>query len=229
MLIKEIISNIRGVLSHGPASSDSRISERQVYFIIKYLRAKLIKQKADKYHYISDFNYQTFECLPLELVPEDNCPCYARECKVLKSTFKLPVILNNRNQLMLKGLWTQGGEKINYATSDEIKRFKYSKTKKEALTFEIINNYLYVRADPRLKVVKLTAIFEDPVEINLPSACGENVLCFDPETMEFPLDMELVEALNKLTYEELFNVMLRIPVDTESNSKDDIEVGVQNK
>lgn len=221
MLIKEIISNIRGILSRGPVSDDTKISERQVYFILKYLRAKLIKQKADKYNYISDFNYQYIDCLPLELAPDGECECYDSGCKVLKSTWKVPRIIVNRNQLMTKGIFTQAGVEIFPATEQDLKRFKYSKTKLGKFTYEIRNDYLYVRGTERLKVVKLTAIFEDPFEANIPGACGDDVSCFDPETTDFPLDMELVEAINKLTYDEIFNVMMRVSGDNENNAADD--------
>lgn len=230
MLIKEIIANIRGILSHGPASDDSKISERQVYFILKYLRAKLIKQKADKYNFISDFNYQYIECLPLELAPDGECECYESGCMVLKSTWKVPRIIVNRNQYMLKGIFTQGGVEIFSATEQELRRYKYSKTKLGKLTYEIRNEYLYVRGTERLKVVKIDgAVFEDPVDINIPGACGDNTVCFDPDITDFPLDMELVEAINKMTYDEIFNVMMRIPNDNENNAKDDTEVTNRKK
>lgn len=224
MLVKEIIANLTGILSHGPMADDSKLSERQIYFILLYLRAKLIKQKADKYHYISDFNYQYIDCLPLVQAPDGECECYEDGCVVLKSEWKVPKIIVNRNQLMLKGIFTQGGVEIFAATEQESKRFKYSRTKTGKFTYEIRNGYLIVRGTQRLKVVKLTAIFEDPLAINIAGACGENVLCFDPETSDFPLDLELVEAINKLTYEELFNVMMRIPNDIENNAKDDTEI-----
>lgn len=223
MLVKELVAHITGILSHGPKASDSKISERQVYFILKFLRAKLIKQKADKYNYISDFNYQSLECLPLVLAPDGECECYDNGCKVLKSEWKIPRIIVNRNQLMLKGIFTQAGVEIFPATEQELKRYKYSKTKLGKFTYEIKNGYLYVRGTERLKVIKLTAIFEDPLDINIEGACGQDTVCFDPDITDFPIDLELVDTINKMTYEEIFNVMMKVPNDMERNAEDDTE------
>jgi hypothetical protein len=232
MLVKELVSHIINVLNHGPAADDSRISERQVYFILKYLRAKLIKQKADKYNYISPFNYQTLECLPLVQGTFSECECFDEGCVILRSEWKIPNIIVNRNQLMLKGIFTQSGEEIYPATDQDIKRFKYSKTKNKPgrYTYEIKNNYLFVRGDDRLKVVKFTGILEDPLEANIPGACGDGITdCFNPETMNFPIDLELTEAICKMTYDEIFNVMMRIPIDNENDAKDNLNVENRSK
>ena len=70
-LLSEHIAHIKSVLSRGAESDDSRYSDRQIYFLLRYLRAELFKQKLDKYNYVSPFNYQTIPCIPLELVTED--------------------------------------------------------------------------------------------------------------------------------------------------------------
>lgn len=220
-LLSEHIAHIKTVLSRGAASDNTRFSDRQIYFMLKYLRAKLLKQKFDKYHYVSPFNYQTITCIPLSLVSaNEGCECYDDGCQVLKSQYEIPRVIVNRNQMMLE-VFTQSGELISLLRESEAKRAKYSKTKNKGYTYEIINNYLYVRGDHRLKVIKIVGIFEDPMEVNIPGACGEGVVqCFDPYSDDFPLDLELTDAINKLAYEELIKLMQVMPEDIENNSKD---------
>ena len=42
--------------------------------------------------------------------------------------------------------------------------------------------------------------------------------------MDFPLDLDLTTYLNKMTYEELYGIMMKIPQDNNNNAKDDIKV-----
>jgi len=220
-LLSEHIAHIKSVLSKGAESDNSRYSDRQIYFLLKYLRAELLKQKLDKYHFVSPFNYQTIPCIELEKVDEnEGCECYSTGCLILKSKYALPRVIVNRNQLLLK-IWTPAGIVVDYATNDEVKRAKYSKTKNSGYTYEIINNYIYVRGNLSLEALKVRAIFTDPLEVNIPGACGDNQTCFDPYTEDFPLDLEMTRALNKMSYEELVGVMSKMKEDMENNSNDE--------
>jgi len=220
-LLSEHIAHIKSVLSRGAESDDSRYSDRQIYFLLRYLRAELFKQKLDKYNYVSPFNYQTIPCIPLELVTEDEgCECYSTDCVVLRTVSEIPRPIVNRKQMFLK-VWTQGGVSIDPASSDDVKYAKYSKIKKNLLSYEVINNRIYVKGTTTLKALKIRALFADPLAVNIPGACGDGEsVCFDPYTDEFPLDLEMTRAMNKLSYEELVDIMAKMPEDVDNDSLD---------
>lgn len=237
-LLSEHIAHIKSVLSRGAESDDSRYSDRQIYFLLRYLRAELFKQKLDKYNYVSPFNYQTIPCIPLELVTEDEgCECSSHrhygnhdglfketwnstDCVILRTVSEIPRPIVNRKQMFLK-VWTQGGVSIDPASSDDVKYAKYSKIKKNLLSYEVINNRIYVKGTTTLKALKIRALFADPLAVNIPGACGDGeVVCFDPYTDEFPLDLEMTRAMNKLTYEELVDIMAKMPEDVDNDSLD---------
>ena len=227
-LLQEHIYHIKNVLSNGPVSDDFKISDEQVYFILKYARAKLIKDKFDKYHYINIANYQTIDCLKLELVPEINCPCFTNDCKVLRSKCELPRVITGRNGLLIQGIYDLSGNVISETSKSKLQYYKYSKTKQNRVSYYILNNHLYIQNADRLKAVSITALFEDPLALSSGlgecNSCGDNGSCYDPYTMDFPLDLDLTTYLNKMTYEELYGIMMKIPQDNNNNAKDDIKV-----
>lgn len=226
-LLQEHIYHIKNVLSNGPVSDDFKLSDEQVYFILKFIRAKLLKDKFDKYHYINISNYQTIDCLQLELVKDINCPCFTNECYVLRSKCELPRIITGRNGLLIQGIYDLSGNVISETSKTKLQYVKYSKTKKDKVSYFILNNKLHIQNKDRLKAVSITALFEDPLSLsNLGgcNSCGENnTSCYDPSTMDFPLDADLTTYLNKMAYEELYNIMMKLPQDNINDSKDNIK------
>lgn len=87
---------VKDILSRGVASKDFRLSDRLISHFLQVARAKLIEQKIDKYHFVSEQSYQNW-CVTLELSDFHNC-CNgpSLDCKVLKSTSVIPKFLNSR-------------------------------------------------------------------------------------------------------------------------------------
>jgi len=221
MKLNEIIYYIQNVLNKGPRSDDSLYSDRQVYFILKSIRAKLIKQKYDKYNRISEANYQLIDCMELTKQELYDCPCFTTDCKVLVTNYEIPNILNSRN-LPLIEVYTPKGEKISRTTLNAYKYNKYSRTKEDKLFWFYHDNKIVVLGSTLLKAIRIKGIFEDPVELgSITSYCTSNV-CFDPYTSNFPLDAELVDSLTKMAYDEFVRVMAMMPNDQTNNSNGEI-------
>jgi hypothetical protein len=68
MTQKEIIYNIRNLVSQGRTSSFEKLSDRQLAFIIDYYRAFLIRNDIEKGRRINDAILQVFD---LELTPDE--------------------------------------------------------------------------------------------------------------------------------------------------------------
>lgn len=58
MTLLEHVYAIRNILAHGPVSQDFRLSDRLISHYLQVARARLIEQKIDKYHFISEQSYQ---------------------------------------------------------------------------------------------------------------------------------------------------------------------------
>lgn len=215
------------ILNHGTPSDDKRFSDRHLYFILKYLRAELIKNKANKYNYLNVFNYQTIPCLSLEIVTGlDDCPCLPDGvgCQYLRTASPLPKILSNRQGLLISSVRDAVGNIIPGASYETTSYDQYTKIKKNMTRYFIHNGYLYLATNNTdLEKINITAIFFDPVELaSIPTCDNTEVTCYNPMTQAFPMDDELTSALFKMTYEELFGFALRVPQDTSNDSKSGI-------
>jgi len=206
MLLNEIIYSIQTVLNKGSKSDDSIYSNRFIYTFIKSYRAKLLRQSIDKYQEVNPFNFQTIDCLELELSILPECPCLTLNCKFLKSKYQLPRVIQSRNQLLLK-VYTPDGTLINNSTLEEAKNFKYTRTKNNKMFWFIHNNFLVV-VDPNnmLSHVQVKGLFEDPVELQTVKSCN-NSKCFDPLTQNYPIDTYMLDTIRTMTYEEIMRYM----------------------
>ena len=232
MKLSEHIYHIKEILSKGLPSDDFRLSNRHCYFIIKYIRAELIKQKLDTGRKVSPFNYQSIPCYKLEYKPITDCTCYTTDCKALQGVCNLPNIITDSSAtsgLAIEGVWNIGlNQKYNYTSIDKLRNYKYTRTKKDSKTYFIHPNStgqtLFVQDEPQLEVVFIKAIFEDPMVIS-ELDCGacskeDGSSCYDPLNDDFPMDASMVRVMYKMAYEELLGIMMKMPNDGSNNAQD---------
>ena len=222
MTINEHISHIQSVINKGLASDDKRVSDEHIYHLMKIYRARLLWEKNNKGQKINVFNYQTIPCLPLIPSELNDCDCYSSGCIILRSKYKLPTILNGRNKMLIK-VTTLNGDVISETTISKQKYNKYKKTKFTGFYYILHNGYLFIIGDLRLKVVTVTFLLEDPLELSTICDCsveGEELesFCYDPLNEDFPLDSELTSTLYKLVLEDM-GLLYRYSEDNENNSK----------
>lgn len=223
MKINEAISRLRVILKNGIASDDNTLSSRFLYSILKTLRAKRIRQKLDSYFYLSPFYYSTIDCVPLELGHFTDCPCFTNDCFILRSKYKIPKVMSTRNKLAIKSVNTLTGKIISESSPTKEEYKKYTRTKKDELAYFIHNNYLFIKGSTTLKVISITAIFENPLDLASINACdtegNELGPCYDPTTQDFPIDEDLFDDVENMALEKLVKTMLKMPEDNENNSK----------
>ncbi len=221
-LVGEYIGHIEAILSQGPKNDEYRFSDKHIYNILLYLRAVLIKNKANKMQVISEFNYQTVSCLSLELANLNDCDCLPEVgCKYLRTSQPLPEILTHRNGFMIKQVTDLHGNIIPETTLQDSAYDKYSFTKKDTVQYFIHNNYLFITNNKRLKKINITAVFYDPTATNGLSSCDTEADsdCFDPKTTPFPMEKDLTSALFKMAYEEILGIAYQVNQDPENDAK----------
>ena len=226
-LLKEHLSTITSILNNGIATDDYQFSDQQIYFILKSVRAALLKQRIDGGKYISPFNYQTIPCFKLQLAKIEDCECYTSDCYSLQSTCTIPTIIASNKGLIVDGVYTINTKKptrLAPLTFDEYRLSQYSKTMKDVKGYFIVADKLHVVGYDRLAAVKVRALFDDPVEVltQTPScACNDDgsALCLDPYEVEFPLDSDLSKALWSMTYDEILRVSSKMMPDLKNDGK----------
>lgn len=138
----EHVYAIRNIIDRGPASDDTRLSNRLIEHYLKSARALLIKRKLDKQYDISVLNYQTL-CVPLELKTYYDCSCVDMDlfpdCKLLRSTCKIPKDIVGRWSTSLQ-VKTITGSVLSHTPITRNDLAKYSLANKTPKTGWFIEN-----------------------------------------------------------------------------------------
>lgn len=225
MKIEEIIQRIQSLYSKGVQSDDSRLSTRHIYNKFLTVRTKLLSQKAKSKQKISDWNYQTINCIELIEVPLIECPCIPNiGCSVMRSKYKIPRIMSDYNSNIIDYLMSvDGGKKFDATNKSELLHIRGNKYTSDSERYLIENGYLFVYGKRIPEVVMLRALFEDPFEVNkFIKYCPENASneCFDILTTEFPIDADLTDVMIQLTAEELISIFSQMPQDVKNDNSD---------
>lgn len=223
MKLDEAIARLRVALARGIPSDDDRYSDRYIYSEFKTTRALAIYQKLNKYHSVSQYNYNTIDCLELELGQYSDCPCYTDDCYILRSVNPLPEIVSYKDGLAIEGVYTINGKEITYMQQKKSKFKEFRRTGHKDLFYFIHNDYLYVLGSTKLKVVSMTAVFVDPTELADMEACEDPnnpVVCYDPYAEDFPIDEELFNTIESMILAKHMQYDERMEVDNENNARD---------
>ena len=218
MTLSQHIYAIKNIIANGPSSDDSPFSERLVAHYLQVTRAFLIERKADKYRYISDQSFQSL-CLDLELGTFHNC-CNTPdiECYILKSTIKLPKLLNTRWGNFLKVMDLAG----NIIPEFNITNNKFSSfgiLPENPLGWFPHDGYAYIINNKKLAKILVNGLYANPSEISEINCAVGVGNCVDYGDEEFPIDSDLIDPMYKATLEYLIR-STQLPNDLENNAKD---------
>lgn len=224
MKIKEFIQRVQSGYSKGVQSVSSRLTSRHIYNKLRSSRNRILAQEFRKKKSVSDWNFQTIPCISLEEVPTSECPCTPSQgCSILRSTHKIPKILSGYSDA-IKFVTAGGGKTLHLTIMDAVSTQSGNKYAKKVDSYFIHNEYLYVVSTTLIKVVSLTAIFEDPLEVyKFPSECNSNkevVICLDPMEMELPIEGEYEDTIVELAVGELIEIFQKTQEDLTNNSRD---------
>ena len=162
MILKNIIQRIQSGYSKGVQSSESRLTSRHIYNKFITVRAKLLREVSNKKQKISDWNYQTLNCVELIEIPAHQCPCIPPlGCEILRSKFKLPRPITGLNIHLIKSVTSITGENIYSEVSLKEKEYKKgNKFTSNKPDYFMEDGYLFlthIKGSPRIiKVVLLT-------------------------------------------------------------------------
>jgi len=226
MTLLEHVYATKLILSGGPVSKDFSRSNREIAHFLQVARARLLEQKADKYHYISEQSYQSL-CLDLELSNFHNC-CDAadNDCQVLKSTVEVPKFLNSRWGNFLK-VMDLSGEVLPEFNNTQSKYSTYALSAPRVGWF-MHDNHVYIVFNKHLKKILLNALFDDPNQIHQLNCPTSDETCTEFMSEAFPIDSDLIDPMYRLAIQLIMQSRLQMPLDMENNARDvEIRQGIQ--
>ena len=162
MLIEEFIQNVQSEYSKGVQSKDTRLSPRHIYSVGIAARETVLTQQANKKQIISEWNYQTLDCVELE--PQRINPLVSSG-PILRSKYKIPRILSSLEGPLFRSITSLDGsitfDITSFGTNIYNKGNKFTSKKPKVF---LINNYLHLTNYKHLEAITPVALFNDPLE-----------------------------------------------------------------
>lgn len=232
-LVETHIAHIKNIFAQGVPSDDFRLSERHIYHVLTYNRARLIKQKADKTLFLGQSNYTMVNCIKLceaSLYECEHLPSYICGPKYMRSICKFPRLIDGRFGPLVYKVQTITGEEINKSNMNKVLVNKYSRTRKDIRSWFIFDDYLWVKDCDNIEVVSITAAFYDLMDlIKLKECLCEPTDCFDITKDDFPIDESILGELYALTLQDLGASLSVGQNDVENNAKTEAQQPLKTK
>jgi hypothetical protein len=219
MKVIEHIYAIKNLLNHGAVSDDYSYSNKLILHFLEITRAKLIEEKANKYHYISEQSFQSL-CMDLEKGSFHNCCTGPEDLCLLKTRVQLPKTVTTRFGQFIK-VMTLDGRVIPQDTITSYELSKYSITSKAPVIWFIHDNRIYIKGNINLVKVLVNGIFATPTEPTENCDASVDGICLDYLQQEFPIDSDLIDPMYKLTLNYL---VLSQNKDDKNDTKDNTAI-----
>lgn len=216
MKISEIIQRVESTLVSGLPEHfrHGYISHRWIYSVLKSMRSRILIQKKNKKQQISAWNKQTITCIPLIDVNANECECYTLNvCTIKRTEKKIPEVLIGLSDYMIDSIFIEN-RKIDIVSKSEVKYQAYSRFTKNKTQAFFDNGYIYIINGDFLDFINITAVFNDPVEVekyNAENACNdeEDNKCYNIYEYDFPLDDDLSDACIMMSIQEISMAFLK--------------------
>jgi hypothetical protein len=202
------------------------IDIRELYHKIHTTRAKLIKQKIEKYPLMpieETFN-QSIGSQKLELVDSSVVTGLLSGRKMLRTINNIPLpLFNNNGEPLFAGI--SGGDllspTIKMVTFEQSKYVGNGRFNKNTLYGFYYNNKIYLTSGGtdyrQLKYITGRGIFQDPMSAGLLTNSSYD------EKSEYPISFNMAVDLENIILSEDYKLNVLQPVDQTSNQTDDIK------
>ena len=223
--IKEIVYDLKNIISGGLQSDDEMISDRQIEFQINSLRAQFIRQDINKRRTVSDNIKQIIRYLMMESVPASVAGLNS-EGNILRSKYKIPNPIETSHQDMITAIGPTGVLSVNFHMIP-YNRVPWAGTNKYTKRMQfafLLDNFVYVLG-PNTELIthiKVEGVWQDPRDIsNYTTSTGE--IAYDPDTHEYPLSTSMLDLIKQSTMATNMQPFVQVPTDVSNNAKSDLQ------
>ena len=216
MTLKEISYNILNLYRGGRSSNNEHISLRQIEFNVKYYRAMLLRRDFAKNGMVSRHSEQSLGCIELEKVNASQCCSLPIECDVVRTVVDIPRTIRYNFTDAITHVADPSGI-ITIPTVDvlTVQFLPYDRFTKNTRKAYMIEDRMYIYNPGGMDTINIRGVFEDPEEIALFDCEGSD--CYDDES-DFPLPMDLVQAITDGLVKGTFMMIIQTPSDTENDT-----------
>jgi hypothetical protein len=217
MTINQIIYNIRRELKD--TSDDVKLSDRNIEFIVNFLREKLIVQQLQKGRSISSNIKQDFGQVAVEKVDLNDNGILKTNKFIFRTVLELPVPI----ELDQKDCFTYIGgldkqSPIDFKTKALAIWNKHNKYSSKLQVAYYNNKRIYINncPNPNLRYINIEGVFANPREVskfNKPN--GQP--CYNPDVDNYPISGRMLDMINSLFKKEL-DLFYQLPEDITNDA-----------
>lgn len=225
MTINQYISDLRQLLKEN-GRDDNIYTDPFLYSLLNGARNTLIEQDSNKQNHLSEWDWYQF---PIKLIKTKShlVGCVTVGCDVLRSEYKLPraITTNSKSHLIVT---TFDYSTIDFGTEQTYQNNKYDDIKSNMAIASIINGYLVIWNNLKLKMVLVNGIWESILDWSIIPQCDSNGTytvnsCFNARESEFHISETKKLAIYQMVLEKL-NAPLRLKQDITNDSNSEIRI-----
>lgn len=223
MTINQIIYNLRKLIKDA-GSDDLKFSDRQLEFMVNYVRAKLIKQEIDKGKSISDNVKQDLGVVKLAKVDSAESSTVPISRIILRTENRIPKVLelNHKDAITYVG----GIDKLSpfqFSTKAHVNWQAHSKYASKGKHAYLRDGYIALAGcDKSTKYINIEGVFENPRDVkHFMSPTGQS--CYNPDVDNYPVSSYMIDAINKIIIREELGVYFQLREDNINDASSEVK------
>lgn len=198
MTLAEIIYNLRQEIKDNN-SDDLKFSDRNLEFMINYIRIKLIRQDIQKGRTVNPNIQQNLGVLKLEISDKSEDVDYITGHEILRTIDEIPTPIDIDGTPLItfiSGL--DGSNRIDIKPRVLAIKNKDTKYASKRLVAYTANNKIYIpNCNKELTYITVDGVFENPREVSkFKNKDGES--CFDIQKDRYPISGHMIDMLNSI-------------------------------
>lgn len=216
--IAQHISNIRGLIKEHSRNPDV-YTDQFLYELLNGARARWLEINANKINHNSEWDWESF---PIFLQKDKShlINCIQVGCDVMRSVYKIPRALLVNNKSLLE-IFTFDWKPIILGSEVDWLNMKYDDIKSKQTNASIINDYLVIWNNKKLKAVLVKGIWEDVTNWSELPLCDDegNIVepsCYNPLIKDFPIS----ETMKDQVYEFVIG-KIKVPKQIQGDQSND--------
>lgn len=217
----QLISDIRGIASSGPATVDFRIPDAEILHWINEVRSMMINQSIQKRGDISDVWIQTIGCLDMIVVDTSECCEITTDCNLLRSNVQIPPTIETDGINMIMSVSGLDDTVIAKINSFRARLRRSNRFIRNTPGWYIKNRYIYIsNSDNSLAKVTIRGIFENPLDLaNFVDCSGD--ACIDLES-EYPISLKMANEITNYIFKTKILPFMSLIQDNTNDGADEV-------
>lgn len=218
--INELIYNLRAEIKDNQ-SDDVKLTDRNLEFMINYIRVKLIRQDLQKGRSASSNITQSLGVIELESIDSSEDSDFYTGNKILRSVKDIPTPIDFNGDSIITSIGgLDGNSTIDFLPAAQANKRKNLKYSSKRLTAYYDNDKLYImNCDAsELQYITASGVFENPREVsNFKKKNGKP--CYNPNKDSYPMSSHMIDMMNSIIKNQELDLYFQLVKDNINDGR----------